>query len=106
MNNDKMNEYCKEVVDTFVKEYADKIEENINKMLEYIGFKGNKEQAGDFLEENGYQLLFDSDSLEEYSTKVIYLEKDKEIKAYFMIRILYNDNLSYEVSDIYVKDID
>lgn len=105
MNNDKINEYCKEVADKFIKTYSEEVDKNINLMLKHIGFEGTKKEVGKFLEDNGYQLLFDSDSLEEHSTKVIYLEKDKEIVAYFMIRVLYNNDLSYEVSDIYVRDI-
>ena len=102
--DDKIKQYCKDVADKFIEEYTNEIDKNISKILEYIGFKGDSKDAGEFLDKNGYQLLFDGEQLEEYSTKVIYLTKDKEIKAYFAIKILYGNDLSYEVSDIYVKD--
>lgn len=102
--DDKIRQYCKDVADKFIEKYTNEIDKNIGRILEYIGFKGNNEDAGDFLDKNGYQLLFDSEQFEEYSIKVIYLTKDKEIKAYFAVKILYDDSLSYEVSDIYVKD--
>ncbi len=102
--DNKIKQYCKDVAEKFIEVYTDEVDKNINRMLEYVGYKGDNKDAGDFLDKNGYQLLFDCEQSEEYSTKVIYLTKDKEIKAYFAIKILYGDNLSYMVSDIYVKD--
>ncbi len=102
--DNKIKQYCKDVAEEFIKKYTNEIDKNIDKILKYIGFEGDRKNAGKFLEDNGYQLLFDDEQLEKYSNKVIYLTKDKEIKACFAIKILYGDNLSYEVSDIYVKD--
>ena len=102
MQDRGVQEYCNEVVEEFVKVYNDELEIYIDKMLKEFGFKGKKEDSGKFLEENGYQLLFDGEQYENYSTKIIYLVKDEKPISCFMIKILYGENLAYEISDIFV----
>jgi hypothetical protein len=71
-------------------------------MLKEFGFEGDKENSATFLEENGYQLLFDSEQYEDYSIKIIYLTKNNNAAGCFGIKIMYGDDLSYEVSDIFI----
>jgi hypothetical protein len=94
--------YCQDIANDFVEEYNKQLDICIEQMLREFGFNGDKENSGTFLEENGYQLLFDSEQYEDYSIKIIYLVKDNNAVACFGIKIMYGDNLSYEVSDIFI----
>lgn len=105
--DNKIKEYCKDVTDEFVKEYSNKLDENIYNMLQYFGFEKDKESSSEFLNRKGYQLLFDGEQYENYSNKIIYLVDGHQPKACFIIKVLYGDVLSYEVSEIFIyKDED
>ena len=104
--DNNINDYCNNIVNTFVKKYSDDIDNHINQMLRYVGFKGTKDGVEKFLEENEYKLLYDVDESNGYSVKVIYLVKDGMIKSYFAIKISTDDSLEYEISDVYVNDVE
>lgn len=97
-----VQQYCQSIAEDFINEYNKVLDIYIDKMLKEFGFKGEKEDSEKFLEENGYQLLFDGEQHENYSTKIIYLVKDKKPISCFMIKILYDENLAYEISDVFV----
>ena len=100
MQDKEVREYCLDIAESFVEEYNQRLDENIDKMLREFGFEGTKDDCAEFLEKNGYQLLFDSEQYQDYSTKTIYLAKGNRVVSFFVIKVLFDEDLSYEISDI------
>ena len=103
MINDKdVKAYCQDIANDFVEEYSRQLDISLEQLLREFGFDEDKENSATFLEENGLQLLYDSEQYEDYSIKFIYLVKNDNIAGCFWIKIMYGDDLSYEVSDIFI----
>ena len=110
MEDKKIEQYCKEVADEFVKKYLKELDDNIYKMLNAFGFEGHVDDAGKWLDDVGYRLAFDEDFVDadNIKTKSIYLVDNNTncVVGIFFVRTYIEDgNLCYEISDVFINRI-
>ena len=110
MADKKVEQYCKEVADEFVNKYLKELDDNIYKMLNAFGFEGHVDDAGKWLDDVGYRLVFDEDfvDVDDIKTKSIYLVDNNTncVVGIFFVRTYIEDgNLCYEISDVFINRI-
>lgn len=111
-NNEKaLQEYMKEVTNEFVNGYVKELDNKIYSMLNAFGYEGDVDEAGEWLEKEGYNLLMNEDRKDNGSIRTIFLE-EKETHygiGVFMIEIATDEatgNLEYKFSDVYTRNLD
>ena len=105
-----INDYCKEVANEFINKYLKELDDNIYTMLNAFGFEGDVDNAGKWLDDNGYRLAFDEDftDFDGVKTKSIYLVEHLTncVVGIFFVRTYIEDgNLCYEISDVFINRI-
>ena len=110
MADKKIEQYCKEVADEFVKKYLKELDDNIYKMLNAFGFEGHVDDAGKWLDDVGYRLAFDEDFVDadNIKTKSIYLVDNNTncvVGIFFVKTYIEDGNLCYQISDVFINRI-
>lgn len=107
-NNKMIQEYVNEIKNDFVKNYLEQLDENVLKMLNAFGYKGDiNDNIGQWLDQEGYSLLIDEDKKNNGNIKTIFLE-DKKMKfvvALFMVEIMTDEtgDIKFRFSDVFIN---
>lgn len=106
-NNDNLvKDMMEEIKNDYINKYLEDLDNNIKRMLEIFGFKGDMNEVNEWLIEENYELLMDEENEScGHMRKCIYLV-DKYYDTIVATFIVELDEEGYRISDVFYRIVE